>query len=181
MILDRPEALAGVPLPPECLIVAPPPASATDRLPQLRYPADGAELSRLLAADGRRFNHLRVVLSKPVADSALAVHELAFAAAQACAEPLADGGSLAMLLLAALPGELPDPLAGLFGGLARSLSRELPTGRILAVVTDTADPVRGQQQLAVELASSRLLPVAYYRGDQRYEAMIEPISPEPDC
>lgn len=189
VILDRPEALAGVPLPPGCLIVAPPPASAAERIPQLCYPADAAALHQLLAADGRRFDHLRVVLSRPAADSALAVHELTFAAAQACAEQLAGGGSLAMLLLGAMSSAavpttamssaVPDPLAGLFGGLARSLRRELPGGLILAVVTDTTDPGCGQRQLATELASSRLLPVAYYLGDQRHEALIEPITPEP--
>lgn len=181
LIIDEPRALAGVVLPPGCLVIAPRPAAQLPPAEQVRYLDDAGKLADVLAADGRPFDQIRVVLSTGWSAAALKVHDLTFAAAQTCADALAGGGCLAVLLLDSVVSTagspVPVPLAGLFGGLARSLSRELPAARVLVTVTDTATAADGLVQLGAELAGSRLLPVAYYAGGRRYEQLLVPVPP----
>lgn len=180
VVIDQPAALAGVPLPPDCLLVAPPPAPGVAAVAGVHYLSDPAELTRLLARSAHQpakalVQQVRVVLSTPDLPAALAVHELAFVAAQAAAASLREW---AVLVLGGMRGLQPEPVVGLFGGLARSLARELPAVRCSVTAVETGDPGHGQQLFAAELASRRHLPVAYYVGTEparRYEARLEPV------
>lgn len=182
LLVDRAGVLEGVELPPDCTAVSLDAAVGTSTIEQwpIEQAADAAQLAALLGARGRQFENVRVVLSAAEPERALLLHELAFAAAQLNHDALVAGGSLAMLLLDAMTGCTPEPLVGLFGGLARSLARELPRARVLALATSEGRLRDALAQLTVELSSSRLLSSAYYVGSVRYEALLEAVEPVED-
>ncbi|WP_394842243.1 SDR family oxidoreductase [Pendulispora brunnea] len=139
-----------------------------------------------VAASGQTFRHVRIVLSGTAASDevgfqrVLAVNDAAFGAAQACAAALQEGGSMGMLLLDAFAGDVPRPAVGLFGGMARSLERELLGAHIFVLATDTRDMSQGLSELTEESALHRYLPIAYRQGGRRLELRLEPTAPAAD-
>ncbi|MEU2731682.1 SDR family oxidoreductase [Streptomyces griseoviridis] len=76
------------------------------------------------------------------------LQDLAFTTLQAALPALRNGGSLAALLIGALPDELPPPLSGLFTGLVRSVRAEVPQCGGVTLLSDAADPATALDQLA---------------------------------
>jgi 3-oxoacyl-(acyl-carrier-protein) synthase/NAD(P)-dependent dehydrogenase (short-subunit alcohol dehydrogenase family) len=165
VVTDVPDALRTSGLPERCLVVAP-------------GTHDAADMAGLLASAGYDVEHVRIVLTdQSEFDTVLAVNDLAFAAAQACAARLTEGGSFAVLLLGAFHGTLPLPTVGLFTGLVRNLEQELAGGHVFALVTDTTDIAAGLSELAAEYSNHRYLPVAYRRDGVRMELLLDPVAP----
>ncbi|MFC8076429.1 SDR family NAD(P)-dependent oxidoreductase [Streptomyces sp. NPDC057307] len=189
VLTDDPRVLAHVRVPADCLLVAPGSAPRDTALP---FPVarldEPEELERLLARDGRSFGQVRVVVagsrSTPAAwevpTRVLDLHDLAFMAAKHCAAPLDDDGCLAVLALDSVEAAAPVPVAGLFGGLVRSLSQELPGCLMFGVVTDGKDASAGLALLAEESAARRYIPVAYRMGGVRHELMLLPVATPPE-
>ncbi|WP_394835612.1 SDR family oxidoreductase [Pendulispora rubella] len=146
----------------------------------------GSLVAEQIAASGQTFGHVRIVLLGTAASDdvgfqrVLAVNDAAFGAAQACAARLDEGGSMGMLLLDAFAGDVPRPAVGLFGGMARSLERELLGAQIFVLATDTRDISQGLSELAEESALHRHLPIAYRQGGSRLELRLEPTAPPTD-
>ncbi|MFC5805808.1 beta-ketoacyl synthase N-terminal-like domain-containing protein [Streptomyces formicae] len=84
-------------------------------------------------------------------------------------------GSAAALVLDPLTGCLPHPETALFTGFFRSLARELPRERVLALVTD-APLEHALDELRAETAARRSRSVVHYRAGLRY---TEEFSPQP--
>ncbi|MQY14771.1 hypothetical protein SRB5_49470 [Streptomyces sp. RB5] len=159
--LERPEVRAPLPAPgPDTLLIT----NAPDHAPLVRTPDDLAATT-----DAR---DIRVVFDARQ-PGALALQELAFAAAHHCADALDDGGTFAVLALD--PDSRPE--TGLFTGLVRALAADLPKTLVYAVVTDADDLPTALAQLAREHARDRHLHVAHYRAGLRHEAVL---TPEPD-
>lgn len=143
---------------------------------------DPRDLAAVLSSAGWTSRHVRVILTGAAADPAafadvLALNDLAFAAAQTCADSLGAGGSFAVLVLDGFDGAVPRPATGLFTGLARSIEQELPNCLTFALVTDSTDVAAGLTALAVESSHHRHLPVAYLRAGGRYELIPRPVDP----
>jgi len=166
VVTDDPAAVREFGLPDHCFVISP--------------GTDAESVGSLTASSGRTIEHVRVVLTgtatpdEHTMSAVLAVNDLAFAAAKACAGPLQDGGSVAMLLLDGFDGPAPRPAVGLFTGLVRSLEQELPGCLTFALVVDTTCVARGLAELAEETAHHRYLPVAYLREGTRAELMLDP-------
>ncbi|WP_151484879.1 SDR family oxidoreductase [Streptomyces albicerus] len=141
------------------------PEAAREHLVQLPFP----------------LRHVRLLVSlAPAADSglpqdALALQDLAFAAIQAALPVLEAGGSLAALVLGALPEGGPDPRAGLFDGLVRSVAMEVPQATCATVLSDTGDVSEGLVQLATEWRRPLPHDVIAYRGDRRMAYALAPV------
>ncbi|MFE5591377.1 SDR family NAD(P)-dependent oxidoreductase [Streptomyces sp. NPDC056549] len=184
VLTDDPSALRNAGIPADCLVVAPGTAAPDPTLPfpVTRLDAPG-DLEALLAADGRPFGQIRVVVAGSRAGAAawdvpervLALHDLAFLAAKHAAAPLDDGGCLAVLALDAVDGTVPAPAVGLFGGLVRSLSQELPGCLVYALATDTEDARAGLARLAEESSAHHHIPVVHDTGGVRHELMLLPV------
>ncbi len=187
LLTDDPRVLAGVDVPAGCLVVAPhtsPAKTAYDTaLPfAVVRVAEPQALVELLAGSGRDVGgDIRVVVAKSpaarhdVPRRVLDLHDLAFIAAQARAERLDAGGSYAVLVLGGIHELTPVPYAGLFGGLVRSLSQELPGCLTYALVTDARDAVTGLAELADESAARRYVPVAHRAAGVRLEYLLLPV------
>ncbi|GAA0477233.1 SDR family oxidoreductase [Streptomyces olivaceiscleroticus] len=184
VLTDDPRALADVPVPGDCLVVAPGPAPRDAALP---FPVvrldEPEELERLLATDGRQFGQVRVIVTGSRATPSpweapkrvLDLHDLAFEAVKHCAAQLDDAGCLAVLVLDGMDGATPVPAVGLFGGLVRSLSQELTGCVMFALVTDGREAADGLARLAEESAAHRYIPVAYQMAGVRHELMLLPV------
>lgn len=97
----------------------------------------------------------------------LALHNLAFLALKHSYENLGQGGSFVALLLDSLAIENLHPHAGLFSGLVKAISIELPTCRSLAVFSDKTDARQAVAQAEHESGGRQLLPVVALRGERR--------------
>lgn len=190
VLTDDPQVLVGRRLPSDCLVISPGPAP---RQPvpgvAVRYLDDAQELAGLIAADGRQFGQVRVIVTGqrwPVTAQlaprvVLDLHDLGFVAAQCCAAALDRGGCYAVLELDCLDGRTPLPYAGLFGGMVRSLQQELPGCQVFALGTDSRPVETGLAELAAESAFHRHLPVVYQAAGVRLELMLLPVEePAPD-
>jgi 3-oxoacyl-(acyl-carrier-protein) synthase/NAD(P)-dependent dehydrogenase (short-subunit alcohol dehydrogenase family) len=165
VVTDAPDALRTSGLPDRCLVVAP-------------GTHDAADMAGLLASSGHDTGHVRIILTdQSEFDMVLAVNDLAFVVAQACAGPLMNDGSFAALLLGAFHGTLPLPTVGLFTGLVRNLEQELSGCHVFALVTETTDITAGLAELAAEYSNHRYLPVAYRRAGVRMELLLDPVTP----
>jgi NAD(P)-dependent dehydrogenase (short-subunit alcohol dehydrogenase family) len=166
VVTDAPDALrASGGQPDRCLVVAP-------------GTHDAADIVGLLSSSDCDARHVRIVLTdQSDFDTVLAVNDLAFAVAQACAGWLTEGSSFAALLLGGFHGAVPLPTVGLFTGLVRNLEQELAGCHIFALVTDTTDITAGLAELAAEYSSHRYLPVAYLLAGTRMELLLDPILP----
>ncbi|MEU1755565.1 SDR family oxidoreductase [Micromonospora matsumotoense] len=76
------------------------------------------------------------------------LQDLAFTTIQAALPALRAGGSLAALLLTALPQGTTHPLAGLFSGLVRSVRAEVPQCSGNTLITDASQAPTALAQLA---------------------------------
>ncbi|MEV6938271.1 SDR family oxidoreductase [Streptomyces sp. NPDC051132] len=191
VLTDDPQTLVSVPLPPDVLVVTHGPAPLASHVPfPVTYLDDAADLARVVADDGRRFGQVRVVVSgqrwcapeQVVPQRVLDLDDLAFVAAQVCAEALDDGGCYAVLMLDVLDGAIPLPYAGLFGGVVRSLQQELTGCLVLALGTSLCAADAGLDRLAEESAFHRFLPVVYLVGGERCEQLLLPVgAPAPNA
>ncbi|MFI5778757.1 SDR family NAD(P)-dependent oxidoreductase [Nocardia sp. NPDC051570] len=179
VLTDDPGALSAVTLPPGCLIIAPESARTGGGEGPATYLADAEALARVVADDGRGFAHVRVLVGSQrwnaepaVPQQVLDLDDIAFAAAQRCADSLEQGGSYAVLLLDAIDGTVPLPYVGVFNGVVRSLQQELPGCLVFSLATDRNRLADGLVQLAEESAHHRHLPVAYLSAGQRWELML---------
>ncbi|MDQ3404010.1 MAG: SDR family oxidoreductase [Actinomycetota bacterium] len=183
VLTDDPESLSGESIPPGCLIVVPAsaPRAVRPTVPVV-YLDDAEELARIVAEDGRGFGQVRVIVSgqrwdaagDAVSRRALELNDLAFVAAQSCAEALDDGGCYAVLMLDVLDGNVPLPYAGVFNGLVRSLQQELSGCVVFSLGTDLSELGGGLAQLSEESGNHRFLPVVYRASRQRLEMMLLP-------
>ncbi|MFF5763713.1 SDR family oxidoreductase [Streptomyces tanashiensis] len=189
VLTDEPGALRNAGIPADCLVVAPRTAPHDATLPFPVTHLDAPEdLERLLTADGRSFRQIRVVVAGArvpgsawnVPPSVLALHDLAFLAAKHSAAALDEGGCLALLALDAVDGDTPAPAVGLFGGLVRSLSQELPGCLVYALVTDGQDARAGLARLGEESAAHHHIPVVHETGGVRHELMLLPVDAPDD-
>ncbi|MEU0133909.1 SDR family oxidoreductase [Streptomyces sp. NPDC006296] len=101
--------------------------------------------------------HIRVLSRLPVdddgSDEAGAarmedLQDLTFTTLQAALPALRAGGSLAAVLLGAVPDDLPAPLSGLFTGLIRSVRAEVPQCGGVTLLSDASDAATALDQLA---------------------------------
>lgn len=76
------------------------------------------------------------------------LQDLAFTTLQAALPALRSGGSLGVLLLGAVPDDLPPPLSGLFTGLVRSVRAEVPQCGGVTLLSDAPDVATALDQLA---------------------------------
>ncbi|MFF7778446.1 SDR family NAD(P)-dependent oxidoreductase [Streptomyces tanashiensis] len=189
VLTDEPGALRNAGIPADCLVVAPRTAPHDATLPFPVTLLDAPEdLERLLTEDGRSFRQIRVVVAGSrvpgsawhVPPSVLALHDLAFLAAKHSAAALDEGGCLAVLALDAVDGDTPAPAVGLFGGLVRSLSQELPGCLVYALVTDREDARAGLARLGEESAAHHHIPVVHETGGVRHELMLLPVEAPDD-
>ncbi|MFE2914003.1 SDR family oxidoreductase [Kitasatospora indigofera] len=194
ILTDDPPGLAalaarsGTAIPPDCLIVAPGSAPRDpDARIAVRYLDDPAALAGLLGPDGRRFDQVRVLVGSRRADGpgqlvpqpVLDLNDLAFVAAQACAERLDAGGCYAVLMLDAYDDTVPLPYVGVFGGLLRSLAQELTGGQVYGLATAGTDLATGLAELAEESAMRRFVPLVHRPAGQRLELMLLPVPATP--
>ncbi|MEO3848560.1 SDR family NAD(P)-dependent oxidoreductase [Streptomyces sp. B8F3] len=188
VLTNAPQPLAGLTLPPGC-VVAVPRAAHAESASGVHVLDTPEALAGILT--GRRLRHVRVLFDtghRPGAPAdrpggvlpaaSLELQDLAFAAAQLLAEPLDARGSFAVLVLD--PGDpAADPATGLFAGLVRALAADLPGGLVYGVVADAADLAEGLGLLARESAVERHLGVAHYHRGVRAEAVLAPAGDRP--
>jgi acyl transferase domain-containing protein/NAD(P)-dependent dehydrogenase (short-subunit alcohol dehydrogenase family) len=67
------------------------------------------------------------------------------------------------------------PGTGLFGGFAKSLSRELPEAVVKSVHTDAVEPLRAWRQLALEMGQPFAAGEVCFRGDDRQVFALSPL------
>ncbi|MEV6105003.1 SDR family NAD(P)-dependent oxidoreductase [Streptomyces sp. NPDC051940] len=167
--LERPEVRAALPAPgPDTLVLTNVPAYAPAGCTVLTPGETPADDPGALVT-GRRPRHVHVVFDA-AAPGALPLQELAFAAAHHCADGIEYGGSFAVLVL----DQESRPTTGLFTGLVRALTADIPDALVYAVVTDSGDLDAALAQLAGESARDRHLGVAYYRDGRRHETVLTP-------
>jgi 3-oxoacyl-(acyl-carrier-protein) synthase len=97
----------------------------------------------------------------------LALHSVAFLALKQCYAQLGEGGSFTTLLLDAVAGDVLHPDAGMFSGLVKAISAELPACRSLGVFTDATAPNLGVSQAERESGAIQLLPFVVLTGGRR--------------
>jgi NAD(P)-dependent dehydrogenase (short-subunit alcohol dehydrogenase family)/3-oxoacyl-(acyl-carrier-protein) synthase len=97
----------------------------------------------------------------------LALHSLGFLALRHCYAQLGEGGSFTALFLDAVAGEVLHPDAGMFSGLVKAMTAELPACRSLAVFTDVTAPRLGMSQAERESGAIQLLPFVVLTGGRR--------------
>jgi NAD(P)-dependent dehydrogenase (short-subunit alcohol dehydrogenase family)/3-oxoacyl-(acyl-carrier-protein) synthase len=97
----------------------------------------------------------------------LALHSLAFLALRHCYAQLGEGGSFTALLLDAVAGDVLHPDAGMFSGLVKAMTAELPACRSLGVFTDATAPRLGVAQAERESGAIQLLPFVVLSGGRR--------------
>ncbi|MFJ5880640.1 SDR family NAD(P)-dependent oxidoreductase [Kitasatospora cineracea] len=176
LLTDDPAALAGVPLPADCLVAVPGGATRADGVPAVRLERPEA-LAELLDANPGRV-HVRVLAGvqdgprEALAERLLDLHDLAFLAAQHRAAELR---SYAVLVLDGADGLVPAPHSALFTGLVRSLAQELTDCLMYALVTDRHDMAGALELLAGESAAGRFLPVAHHLAGERLELLPVPV------
>ena len=180
------DRLAALPLPDHCLVVSPPAAdelAAVLRGRSFRHVVILADVTPTAEAPAAGNGATATAAARFAADLAdltrlTALNDLAFAAAQLCAETLRDGGSYTAALLGAFsaPGAgAPRPVTGLFTGLVRSLEQELPGCTTFALLTDETEPAPTLAALRAESAHHRHLPLAYHQRGQRLEQLVVPL------
>jgi NAD(P)-dependent dehydrogenase (short-subunit alcohol dehydrogenase family)/3-oxoacyl-(acyl-carrier-protein) synthase len=138
-----------------------------------------------LAAWGRPFRHVRVIAdlaaSAPLpgalwqeADALVALHDLAFLTLQSGFDRLSeDGGSVIALLLDAVPGGIVHPLGGLFSGLLKSATLELPSCLLYALFTDTSDVEAAVAEAEDESELKHFLPLIVHDAGARKTVFLE--------
>ncbi|MCO8308815.1 SDR family oxidoreductase [Streptomyces sp. RKCA744] len=143
---------------------------------------------RALDGAAHRPSHLRVIAdlsaSAPPAAaltddcaSLSALHDLVFLVVKQCGQSLAArGSSTVFTLLGAMPDGVPHPLAGLFSGLAKCVSLELPDADCYALFAATRDAVHAARLAREESGYRRSLPVVYHDGVRR---LTPTVTPEP--
>ncbi|MGW2377496.1 SDR family NAD(P)-dependent oxidoreductase [Kitasatospora sp. NPDC001683] len=177
LLTDDPAALAGLPLPTDCLIAVPRGATPSDGVPAVRLERP-EDLAALLDGRGRALTHVRVLAGvqdgsrDAASERLLELHDLAFLAAQHRAPDLR---SFAVLVLDGADGLVPAPHGGLFTGLVRSLSQELTDCLMFAVVTDRTEAGAALALLAEESAAERFIPAAYHLAGERLELLPVPV------
>ena len=133
-------------------------------------------LEDILPADVK---HLRIIASgalarrgeaslAAVSEEALKLHDLAFLAIKRAYDALGKGGDLFVLLTEAVREARQHPMCGLFSGLVKSLSLELPGCRSRLLSVSDADLAAGVRKMEREAESKGELPVALYDGETRY-------------
>lgn len=132
--------------------------------------------------------HIRVLSRLPVDDDGCEeaeaarmedLQDLAFTTLQAALPALRSGGSLAALLLGAVPDDLPPPLSGLFTGLVRSVRAEVPQCGGLTLISDAVDAATALDQLARAGAAQVPTHTLACRGDEWLALAVadDPVSP----
>ncbi|MFI9005834.1 KR domain-containing protein [Actinosynnema sp. NPDC053489] len=130
--------------------------------------------------------HIRVVASAGDAreggddlpEALVALHEVAFLAAQRMIGALREEGTLGVVLLDAFGagvGSPARPVTGLFTGLLKCAAWETDRAQVFGVLTDAADLTTALDQLAVEYRCGRRFPHALYRGNRRSEERFSPV------
>ena len=148
-----------------------------------------ASVRRTLAALPHPVTHVRVLTDlSDAADIAaienttlhgvLALHDLLFLVLQDAVDELdRDGASVLACLLGGAVGGESTPLCGLFTGLLKSATFELPKALICATITSTTDVAKAVAQASEETAADRLLPVAVYDCGVRKVLAVEASDP----
>lgn len=142
-------------------------------------------VSEALAAWGRPFRHVRVVAdlaaSAPLPGALsqeprelVALHDLAFLTLQSGFDRLGeDGSSVVALLVDSVPGGVVHPLGGLFSGLIKSATLELPDCLLYALFTSTGDLHAAVAEAEDESELRHFLPVIVHDGDVRKTVFLE--------
>lgn len=149
VITDAPDLAEAVPGP-DTAVWSPRPGVGT----AIHVPPEDASA----ALTGLPFvpRHIRVLSRLPVddgSDDAEAtrmedLQDLTFTTLQAALPALRTGGSLGVVLLGAVPDDLPAPLSGLFTGLVRSVRAEVPQCGGVTLLSDAPDIATVLDQLA---------------------------------
>jgi 3-oxoacyl-(acyl-carrier-protein) synthase len=183
LVTDQPALLSGIgALPDDLMVLSTGPLSADAPhnwfyLPEITPEAVKACLGQKAA----EIKHLRVLvdLSASAAaqiweDESLAnLHELAFLALQSCYDSLLAGDSSFIgALSGALPSGVPHPLSGLFTGLFKSATLELPACLTYVVLTDAINS-QAIRQTEQESTAGRLLPALVYQDGVRKTWLVE--------
>ncbi|MFE2288680.1 SDR family oxidoreductase [Streptomyces sp. NPDC059443] len=107
--------------------------------------------------------------------------DLAFTTVQSALPALRSGGSLAALMMGALPDGLPHPLSGYFSGLIRSVRTEIEQCDGLTVLTSTDDCDTALRQLSEAVGLPVPLHTVARDGDTWLQYALtdhpEPVSP----
>ncbi|GAA0349611.1 SDR family NAD(P)-dependent oxidoreductase [Actinoallomurus spadix] len=98
----------------------------------------------------------------------LRLHDATFLAARECAAWMDEDSSFFIVLLRGVGAEaVPHPYSGLFTGLAKALSADLPGVRVLAVAHDADRLAVAMPDLRAEAESAERLPAVYYVDGRR--------------
>lgn len=156
VVTDSPDLAAAAAGAPDVAVWAPRPGiGATTHVP----PEDAADALADLPFVPR---HIRILSHLPEDDGGLdgdgtddpemgrmeALQDLTFTTVQAALPALRNGGSLAAVLLGAIPDDLPPPSSALIVGLVRSVRAEIRQCGGVALLTDAPDAATALARLA---------------------------------
>ncbi|KWC76711.1 beta keto-acyl synthase [Burkholderia cepacia] len=175
IVTDMPEALAAQADPgPGCVVLSTRPFAANrpgwhwieriDETVLAGLPDDIGHVRVLTSLDA---GTLAPGAAAPAAPARLALHDLAFLAIKRCHAALKRDGSIVVLLLDALAGEVPHPDAGLYTGLVKALAIEMPEARPVAVLTDARSLPDALRDAERESGAQQWLPVVALGGGRR--------------
>jgi NAD(P)-dependent dehydrogenase (short-subunit alcohol dehydrogenase family)/3-oxoacyl-(acyl-carrier-protein) synthase len=175
-------------VPADTVIVTDRPELLADRTGDALVLSPGeTDIAAAIAAWGRPVKHIRVVAdlgaSAPApaclweeAPSLVALHDLAFLTLQHAFDGLAEGGtSVVGLFLDAVPEGVLHPLGGLFSGLLKSATLELPNCLVHSVFTSERDVAAGIRQAEAETTAKHYLPITVYDGGVRKSTFVEAV------
>jgi NAD(P)-dependent dehydrogenase (short-subunit alcohol dehydrogenase family)/3-oxoacyl-(acyl-carrier-protein) synthase len=185
VLTNRPERLRTMTLPPGAVVLSTEPFSdgrpGWILVPELTDQAIGG----LLEHEGISVSHLRVVTDLQSSSGAagsvyeepaslVALHDLTFLVLKHAFDRLAAGdSSIVGLFLDAVPNHALHPLAGLFSGLLKSATLELPRCVTAGVFTTEPDLDAGIRQAVAETSLEQYLPVVLYDGGTRKTLFVD--------
>lgn len=145
-----------------------------ERLAATAAALDGLDFDTIVAV--KALGDPRSLLLEPLTTETRLL-DLLFAVCRQVYPVLARGGaSVYTLCLDAFVDDRPHPYTGLLGGFVKSLARELPDTAVRGVHTDTADPARAWERLALEMGQPSASAEVFWRGDLRQVHALAPLA-----